>query len=217
LNQPERWVFASSNRGKLKEIAELLLGAGLGRIELVAQSALGVEPPPETAPTFVENALLKARHAASVTGLPSLADDSGISVEALGGAPGVRSARFAGADADDRANVMCLLAALDGVPRERRRACFYCALVALSSAMDPAPIIATGRWLGEIALEPTGHSGFGYDPVFYDPVLGATAAEIPADVKNRVSHRGQALRALAMALRDPPSRASAKDAFMHMR
>jgi XTP/dITP diphosphohydrolase len=213
LNETARWVFASGNRGKLTEITELLRSAGLGRIELVAQSALGVEPPPETAPTFVENALLKARHATLATGLPALADDSGIAVDALGGAPGVRSARFAGAD--DQSNVVRLLAALEGVPPGARRACFYCVLVALGSATDPAPIIATGRWLGEIALAPRGLSGFGYDPVFYDPVLKATAAELSPEVKNRVSHRGQALRALTAALRDPLSPRSAKGPVIH--
>jgi XTP/dITP diphosphohydrolase len=217
LNKNERWVFASGNRGKLTEITELLRSAGLGRIELVAQSTLGVEPPPETAPTFVENALLKARHAALATGLPALADDSGIAVDALGGAPGVRSARFAGAGTDDQANVARLLAALEGIPPGARRACFYCVLVALDSATDPAPIIATGRWLGEIALAPRGLSGFGYDPVFLDPVLNATAAELPPEVKNRVSHRGQALRALTVALRDPLSPRSAKGPVMHTR
>jgi XTP/dITP diphosphohydrolase len=200
LSYPKRWVFASGNRGKLTEISDLLRSAGLAHIEVVAQSALGVEPPPETAATFVENALLKARHATLSTGLPSIADDSGIAVDALGGAPGIRSARFAGVAADDRANVAKLLRALEGVPRSARRACFHCVLVALRGATDPVPIIATGSWLGEIALEPAGRSGFGYDPIFYDPALGVTAAELPPDVKNRVSHRGQALRALAVGL-----------------
>ena len=168
---------------------------------MVAQSALGVEPPPETAATFVENALLKARHATLSTGLPSIADDSGIAVDALGGAPGIQSARFAGVAADDRANVAKLLQALEGVPRSARRARFHCVLVALRGATRSGPDRSRpAAGLGEIALEPAGRSGFGYDPIFYDPALGVTAAELPPDVKNRVSHRGQALRALAVGL-----------------
>jgi XTP/dITP diphosphohydrolase len=194
-----RWVLASGNAGKLAELRELLRAAGFG-FELVAQSDLGVTPVPEDGATFVDNALLKARHAAHATGLPAIADDSGLAVDALGGAPGVRSARYAGEAADDRANVAKLLAALAAVPAGRRQAGFHCVLAAVGSAADEAPLIATGEWRGEIAEQPAGGGGFGYDPVFYDPELRRTAAELPPGVKNRVSHRGRALRALIDAL-----------------
>jgi len=193
-----RWVVATGNRGKLIEIESLLEGAGL---TLVAQADLGIEPAAETAATFVENALLKARHASARAGLPSIADDSGLAVDALGGEPGLRSARYAGPSADDAANVARLLEALRGVPEERRAARFHCAVVALTGPDDPAPLIGTGCWTGRIATAPAGSAGFGYDPVFFDPVRGCTAAELPAGVKNEVSHRGIAFRQLARALR----------------
>jgi XTP/dITP diphosphohydrolase len=195
-----RWVLASGNRGKLAELRELLREAGLG-LDVVAQSELGVNPAPEDALTFVENALAKARHAARATGLPAIADDSGLCVDALGGAPGVHSARFAGAAADDRANVAKLLTELHAVPEPARGARFYCVLVALESADDPAPLIAHGEWQGSIARAPRGAGGFGYDPVFVDPATGRTAAELGPAAKNRVSHRGRALLALAEGLR----------------
>jgi XTP/dITP diphosphohydrolase len=168
----------------------------------VTQAALGVEPAPETAATFVENALLKARHAARATGLPALADDSGLAVDALGGAPGVHSARYAGPRASDDANVAKLLQELEAVPPGRRHARFLCVLVALQHADDPAPLIATGEWRGEIATAASGAGGFGYDPVFVDPRLGRTAAALTAAEKNAVSHRG---RALARLIADLPS------------
>jgi len=192
-----RWVVATANPGKLAEIRALLAGLP---IELVTQAELGVDAADESAITFVENALIKARHAAARTGLPAIADDSGLTVDALGGLPGVRSARFAGPEADDRANVERLLEALDGVPPERRTARFHCVVVALESAEDPAPIIATGAWPGRIALEPAGTGGFGYDPVFFVEDRGCTAAELPADVKNVISHRAIAFRRLVEAL-----------------
>jgi XTP/dITP diphosphohydrolase len=195
-----RWVLASANRGKVAELAALLTDA-TEAIELVPQTELGVVPAEEDAVTFLENALLKARNAARQTGLPAVADDSGLAVAALRGAPGVRSARYAGRDADDRTNVAKLLEALAGVPEGARAATFHCVLVALEHADDPAPLVASGEWHGEIALQPTGAFGFGYDPVFFDPRLGRCAAELTADVKNRVSHRGQALRRLAELLR----------------
>jgi len=195
-----RWVLASDNRGKLAELRELLRGAGLP-LEVVAQADLGVSQVSEDGVTFVENALAKARHAARATGLPAIADDSGLCVGALGGAPGVRSARFAGEAADDRANVTKLLAALASVPESEREACFHCVLVALESAEDPVPLIAHGEWRGRIAAAPRGADGFGYDPVFIDPATNRTAAELPPGAKNRVSHRGRALRALAAGLR----------------
>lgn len=188
------WVLATSNRGKVAELTMLLAGAGL-TLRVTAQSELGVDSAPETAPTFVENALSKARHAARLTGLPAIADDSGLAVAALGGAPGVRSARFAGEHADDRANNAKLLAALAN-PALDRSARFHCVLVALEHADDPAPLLATGSWAGEIAHAPKGERGFGYDPVFFVPERKCTAAELTAEEKNRLSHRAAALRQL---------------------
>ncbi len=195
MSLPRRWVLATGNRGKVAELAALFEESGLA-LTVVAQSDLAVPPAPEPAVTFVENALLKARHAARLTGLPAIADDSGLAVDALGGAPGVHSARFAGPNADDRANVAKLLATLAAVPTAQRTARFHCVLVALLHADDPAPQIATGEWRGEIATAERGSNGFGYDPVFFDPALGRTAAELTAAEKNRVSHRGAALRRL---------------------
>ena len=197
MSRPRRWVVATGNPGKLAEIRALLADV---RLELVTQAELGVAAADEPAITFVENALIKARHAARGTGLPAIADDSGLAVDALDGLPGVRSARFAGPGADDRANVARLLAALDGVPPERRRARFHCVAVALEGPDDPAPRIATGSWYGRIALAPAGAGGFGYDPVFFLPERGCTAAELPAGVKNGISHRATAFRRLAAAL-----------------
>jgi XTP/dITP diphosphohydrolase len=195
-----RWVLATGNRGKLAELRDLIRDAGLG-LEVVAQTDLGVSPAPEDGLTFVENALAKARHAARATGLPAIADDSGLCVDALGGAPGVRSARFAGDEADDRANVATLLAALQAVPEPARGARFLCVLVALESQDDPSPLIAEGEWRGRIAIAPRGAGGFGYDPVFIDPGSGRTAAELAPAAKNRVSHRGRALLVLVDRLR----------------
>jgi XTP/dITP diphosphohydrolase len=196
-----RWVLASSNAGKLAELRALLREARLD-VDVVAQSDLGVAPAAENASTFVENALAKARHAARATALPAIADDSGLAVDALGGAPGVRSARYAGEAASDGENVAKLLAALTGVAAERRTARFHCVLVAVEGPDDPAPLIAAGEWAGVIASARAGSGGFGYDPVFLDPAIGKTAAELAPDVKNRVSHRGRALRALVAALRE---------------
>ncbi len=196
---PSRWVLASGNRGKLREIQMLLTDSG---IELVAQGELGVRSVQETGSTFVENALLKARHAALETGLPAIADDSGLAVDALAGAPGIRSARFAGPTADARANVVKLLDALAETPDEQRGARFHCVIVAMLSANDPAPLISYAAWPGVIARAAAGDGGFGYDPIFYDPVLGATAAQLSAEVKNRVSHRGRALAKLSVVLKE---------------
>jgi XTP/dITP diphosphohydrolase len=198
---PAHFVLATANRGKVTELKSLLAENGLASLAVSAQADLGVESAPETGITFVENALLKARHAARATGRPAIADDSGLCVAALGGAPGVRSARFAGADADERANVEKLLAALAAEPNQRS-ARFHCVLVALEEAEDPAPLIACGTWDGVIARVPAGSGGFGYDPVFFDPTLGRTAAELPVAVKNRVSHRGAALKALVELLKN---------------
>ncbi len=199
MSLPPRWVLATANRGKAAELAALFRESGL-TIDLVPQTELGVPSVPETASTFVENALLKARHAARVTGLPAIADDSGLAVDALGGVPGVLSARYAGPTADDRANVTKLLAALSA-ETHRRTARFHCVLVALLRADDPAPAVATGEWSGQIANAERGSHGFGYDPVFFDPRLGKTAAELSAAEKNHVSHRGAALRQLIELLK----------------
>jgi XTP/dITP diphosphohydrolase len=192
-----RWVIATGNPGKLTELRALLEPIGL---TLVAQSDLGVESPPETGATFLENALIKARHAAQQTGLAAIADDSGLVVDTLGGAPGIYSARYAGPDSQDTDNVTKLLEAMRDLPIAERGAHFHCVIVALRSAQDPAPAIAQGRWPGRIALEPAGVAGFGYDPVFFDPQLGKTAAELDRNVKNSVSHRGRSLAALAADL-----------------
>lgn len=186
-----RVVVATGNPGKVRELSAALSPLELG---LVAQADLGVDPIPETAPTFVENALAKARHAASVSGLPAIADDSGLVVNALGGAPGIRSARYAGEAATDADNNAKLLAALGGV--EDRSAYFICSLVCLASEGDPAPMIATARWYGSIVDAPRGDNGFGYDPHFELPALRRTAAELPLADKNRLSHRGRACRQL---------------------
>ena len=188
-----RIVLASSNAGKLVELREILAGLD---IELVAQSEFGIADADETGTTFVENALIKARHAASTSGLPSLGDDSGICVDALGGAPGLLSARYAGMHGDNAANIAKLLDALIGVDLAHRGAHFHCAVVLLESANDPAPLIAEGRWHGRILDAPRGANGFGYDPVFFDPALGRGAAELDSVTKNRVSHRAQALARL---------------------
>ena len=193
-------VLASSNHGKLKELRGLLADSG---IELVAQSDLGVEDADETGATFVENALIKARHASRLTGLPALADDSGICVDALKGAPGLYSARYAGAHGDARRNIDKLLADLADVPVDARGAHFYCVLVLVRHADDPQPLIAEGEWQGRILRERRGKGGHGYDPVFLDTERSQTAAEMPLDLKNRISHRGQALAALRRKLPTP--------------
>ena len=190
-------VLASSNAGKLEELRGLLADTG---IELVAQSDLGVEDADETGTTFVENALIKARHASLQTGLPALADDSGICVDALNGAPGLYSARYAGGHGDAQRNIDKLLDALHGVPGEQRGAHFYCVLVLLRHADDPEPLVAEGRWLGRVLPAPRGGKGFGYDPVFLDPRHGLTAAELDAATKNQASHRGQAIARLRALL-----------------
>jgi XTP/dITP diphosphohydrolase len=191
----DRLVLASNNPGKLREFRRLLQPLG---IEVVAQADLGIPDAPEPHPTFVENALAKARHASALAGLPALADDSGICVEALGGAPGVQSARFGGEPRSDARNNEKLIAALAGVAD--RRAHYYCVLVLVRSADDPQPIIAEGAWHGRIVDAPRGDGGFGYDPHFLDPGSGMTGAELPLERKNAISHRGVALRALIAKL-----------------
>ena len=189
---PARVVLASSNAGKLREFAELLAGHS---IALTRQSDFGISPPAETGDTFLENALIKARNAARITGLPAIADDSGIEVDALDCAPGVRSARYAGEDASDEENLDKLLAALSGQPAERRGARYRCVIVYVEHADDSRPLIGEGSWEGSIIDEKRGHGGFGYDPSFVPMGDTRTAAEMPADEKNQKSHRGQALRA----------------------
>jgi len=186
------WLVATHNPGKLEEIRALLGD----RLSLIGAASAKLEAPEETATTFVENALAKARHGATATGLPTIADDSGLVVDALGGAPGVRSARYAGDDASDADNIERLLTAMADVPRQRRAARFICVIVALRSADDPIPLIVQGEWQGRIAAQPRGRGGFGYDPIFEDAEQGLTAAELSAAEKNARSHRGQALQAL---------------------
>ncbi|QJD29052.1 RdgB/HAM1 family non-canonical purine NTP pyrophosphatase [Methylococcus geothermalis] len=192
-------VLASNNTGKIRELQVLLAPLGF---EIVAQGALGIPDADETGSSFLENALIKARHAAKHSGLPAIADDSGLEVEALGGAPGVYSARYAGPSASDRDNIDKLLAALNGVEAERRSARFRCVMVFVRRADDPAPVIAEGVWDGGIGESCRGNGGFGYDPVFIVPQTGLSAAELPPEEKNRLSHRGQAATLLANRLRD---------------
>ncbi len=192
-----RLVVASGNPGKLREFRRLLERLPY---TLVSQAELGVSPPAETGTSFVENALIKARHAGAAAGSAALADDSGLEVDALGGSPGIFSARFAGDGADDAMNNAKLLAALAGVPAERRGARYRCALVFLRSAGDPAPLIAEGVWEGWILTAPRGTGGFGYDPLFWVPECGASAAELAAADKDRLSHRARAIAALSAAL-----------------
>ena len=189
-------VLASGNAGKLAELRELL-GDGF---ELHPQSEFGVSDADETGLSFIENAILKARHAARGTGLPALADDSGLCVDALHGAPGLYSARYAGRHGDSEANIDKLLDALAGTPEDARTARFVCVLALVHSADDPMPLVAEGIWEGRILHARAGASGFGYDPVFFSPAHACSAAQLPAAVKNRDSHRGVALRQLQARL-----------------
>ncbi len=190
-------VLASGNVGKVREFAALLAARD---IEVVPQTDFGIVTPEETGTTFLDNALLKARHAAAVSGLAALADDSGIEVDALAGRPGVWSARYAGAQASDADNLNLLLRELAAVPAERRTARYRCVLVWVREAADPAPLIASGVWEGRVLSAPRGAGGFGYDPVFQPEGFAVSAAELPAAQKNTLSHRAQALRALLAAL-----------------
>jgi XTP/dITP diphosphohydrolase len=193
LFEQRKLVLASGNAGKLKELAHQLSAL---KIDVHSQAEFDVEPVEETGLTFLENALLKAREASRVSGLPALGDDSGLVVQALDGGPGIRSARFAGEQASDADNNRKLLESLGDLPPERRNAHFQCCLVLLTHPADPDPIIAQGRWYGRILREPRGEGGFGYDPLFFDPSVGVTAAELSLSEKARISHRGLALRAL---------------------
>jgi XTP/dITP diphosphohydrolase len=188
-----RVVLATGNPGKLRELRALLAGSA---VQLIAQSELGIGMAEETGLTFVENAIIKARHAASQSGLAAIADDSGLEVDALDGRPGVHSARYAGREAGDGENNARLLSELAAVAPAKRTARYRCVLVMLRSASDPAPLICEGVWEGHIANSPSGENGFGYDPLFLLDELDLTAAQLPPELKNQLSHRGQALRKL---------------------
>lgn len=190
-------VIASGNPGKLRELSALLEPLDY---EVHIQSEFDVPDVAETGTTFVENAIIKARHAAGFTGLPAIADDSGIEVDALDGAPGVYSARFSAPDASDEKNNALLVEKLRNVPEDQRTARYRAVIVYMSHAKDPSPIICEGSWEGQIVLAPKGQGGFGYDPYFYVPTHGCTSAELTAEQKNAISHRGQALRQLAEKL-----------------
>jgi len=192
-----RVVLASGNKGKLRELALLLAPLGY---ELIAQSALGIETPPETGDSFAANALLKARFAASASNLPALADDSGIEVDALGGRPGIYSARYAGEGASDQDNLRKMLGEMRGVPEGKRTARYQCVIAFVSTPDDRDPILANGTWEGSLISEPRGLGGFGYDPIFIPGGFDRTAAELNPVEKNSLSHRGQALRALVAQL-----------------
>lgn len=190
-----QWVLASGNQGKLNELNHLLADT---TVTMVSQASLGVADADETGLSFIENAILKARHASNITGLPALADDSGLCVDALHGAPGLYSARYAGTHGDNKANIDKLLHSMQTI--DNRRAYFYCAIALLRRHDDPAPIIAVGQWHGEILRQPQGDGGFGYDPIFYCPQHQCSAAELTRENKSRVSHRGQALQQLLIHL-----------------
>ncbi|MEJ8569445.1 RdgB/HAM1 family non-canonical purine NTP pyrophosphatase [Elongatibacter sediminis] len=192
-------VLASGNAGKLRELGDMLAPLGW---RVLSQGEWNFGEAVEDAPTFLENALIKARHAARNTGLPALADDSGLVVDALDGAPGIHSARYAGAHGDDAANNRKLLEALAGVPEADRGARFICAVALLRHADDPVPLIAVGEWRGRILEAPRGIGGFGYDPLFWVPGEGCTSAELPPERKNQLSHRGRALAMLFDRLRN---------------
>ncbi len=186
-------VLASGNPGKLGELTTMLKPLGWS---IQPQSDWTLEEAVEDGLSFIENALIKARHAAHHSNRPALGDDSGLVVDALNGRPGIYSSRYAGPQADDRANIIKLLKALKGVPESKRSAHFYCAMALVRHTDDPSPLLATGMWCGRIMESPAGTGGFGYDPVFWVPAEACSSAELPVDVKNRLSHRGQALRAM---------------------
>lgn len=190
-------VLASNNKGKLREFQAMFAELG---VDVINQGALGVEACPEPFGTFIENCLAKARHASKMTGRPAMADDSGVCVNALNGMPGVLSARFAGEPSDDAANNRLLVERLQG--KDDRRAHYTCVLTAVRTPDDPELLVAVGRWYGEICDEPAGEGGFGYDPHFFVPEYGRTAAELTAEEKNRVSHRGKALVQMHKLLRE---------------
>lgn len=183
-------VLASSNKGKIKEFQEICASH---QIELISQSDVGVSDADETGLSFIENAIIKARHASRITGLPAIADDSGLAVDILQGAPGIYSARYAGSAANSTDNILKLLQEMAHVETDQRTATFHCVIAFVMHANDPTPLVCEGRWQGRILEMPIGTSGFGYDPVFYIPALQKTAAELSAEQKNKISHRGIAL------------------------
>jgi XTP/dITP diphosphohydrolase len=196
-HQGEKIVLASNNAGKVREINQLLAEE---QITVVAQKEFNIPDAIEDGLSFVENAIKKARHASSLSGLPAIADDSGIEVDALNGAPGIYSARFAGPSATDQANLEKLLSHLKETPEDQRGARFQCLLVYMRHSEDPTPIICQGTWEGRILHQPRGENGFGYDPIFYVPTHECSSAELEPEVKNSLSHRGQALKILLQAL-----------------
>jgi len=197
MSKPNSIVLASNNSGKLQEIQKICADLPY---KIVPQSEFSVAEIPETGLTFVENAILKARHAALRTNLPVIADDSGLQIDILNGEPGIYSARYAGPKATSEENIAKVLFKIRAVPQAKRTAYFYCIMIYLRHAKDPAPIIAEGRWQGSMLLQPQGQHGFGYDPIFYVPTHNCSAAELPIEVKNKISHRGQALQKLMLAL-----------------
>ncbi len=199
-HQGERIVLASNNAGKVREINQLLAER---QIEILPQSEFAVPDVEETGLSFVENAILKARNAAAHSKLPAIADDSGIEADALHGAPGIYSARFAGAGASDQENLEKLLQEMAGIADDARSARFQCLLVYMRHARDPTPLICQGTWEGRILHAPQGENGFGYDPIFFVPGQNCSAAELPPEIKNRLSHRGQALQKLLLELSQP--------------
>jgi XTP/dITP diphosphohydrolase len=194
----KKLLLASHNQGKVREITALLSPLGY---QVSPQSAFNVSEVAETGLTFVENALIKARHASQITGLPSLADDSGLAVDALGGEPGIYSARYAGENASDQDNIQRLIEKMQDIPQQQRQARFICVLVFLLHSEDPTPIICQGEWQGSISLSPSGQQGFGYDPIFWVPETQCHAAQLSAEHKNRLSHRGKALAELLKQLK----------------
>lgn len=197
VKQSLELVLATGNKGKVAELSELLAPLGW---QVTPQTELNVSDADETGLTFIENAIIKARHACESTGLPALADDSGLAVKALGGAPGIYSARYAGENATDNDNVEKLLAAMQGVPAGQRQAEFHCVLVFMQSASDPTPIVCHGRWQGMLTEKPAGAGGFGYDPIFWVPERNCTSAELSKGEKQVLSHRAKALALLVQQL-----------------
>ena len=195
----QKIVLASNNKGKLKEFSEMLSSLDM---EVLPQASFNIEDADETGLTFVENAIIKARHASAIAGLPAIADDSGLEVDSLNGAPGIYSARYSGEGATDEKNLLKLLDALKNVPEEKRTARFQCLLVYMRHAEDPTPLICQGTWEGVISTEAMGDNGFGYDPIFYVPTHQCSSAQLGAEAKNALSHRGQALKKLVAAMKD---------------
>lgn len=194
----QKIVLASNNKGKVREFGDMLSSLNM---EVIPQATFHIEDADETGLTFVENAIIKARHASSIAGLPAIADDSGLEVDALNGAPGIYSARYSGEGATDEKNLLKLLEALKDVAEEKRTARFQCVLVYMRHAEDPTPLICQGTWEGIISTEANGENGFGYDPIFYVPTHNCSSAQLSADVKNTLSHRAQALNTLLNTLK----------------